>query len=283
MTKRTLLVAVSGGVDSVVLLDVLRRGNDRLIVAHVDHGIRHESDEDARFVAGLAKVYGVPYVSTRLALGADASEDTARRARYTFLENEARRLNATIVTAHHYDDLIGSVAINIVRGTGWRGLAVMARPDILRPLLGWTKANVYSYALGHGLEWVEDSTNLSKQYLRNRLRGDISRLPGTVKQTIFQLRAAQLVLARSIDAMTKQVVERHAGSRHFYTTIDSQTAVELLRTEIERAVGERPTIIHAERALLAIKTARSGSTHELGAGVSVSLSTRSFIVARHLR
>ena len=118
MTKRTILVAVSGGVDSVVLLDMLARSEDRLVVAHVDHGIREESSEDAQFVEGLAHQYQVPFVSTRLELGLEASEDTARRARYAFLEAEAAKRGAVIVTAHHLDDVVGSVAINLIRGTG---------------------------------------------------------------------------------------------------------------------------------------------------------------------
>ena len=75
------LVAVSGGVDSVVLLDMLSGTDHALIVAHVDHGIREDSAADARFVAGLAKRYGLPFVSTELGLGVQASEEQARNGR----------------------------------------------------------------------------------------------------------------------------------------------------------------------------------------------------------
>ena len=94
------IVAVSGGVDSVVLLDMLSKTQHKLIVAHVDHGIRgEESTADARFVAALARRYQLPFVSTELHLGAHASEETAREKRYEFLFGEAEKYRAVVVTA----------------------------------------------------------------------------------------------------------------------------------------------------------------------------------------
>jgi tRNA(Ile)-lysidine synthase len=130
------IVAVSGGVDSVVLLDMLSKTQHKLIVAHVDHGIRgKESAADARFVAALARRYQLPFVSTELHLGAHASEETAREKRYEFLFGEAEKYRAVVVTAHHRDDIIETITLNLTRGTGWRGLAVLARKDIERPPL----------------------------------------------------------------------------------------------------------------------------------------------------
>lgn len=283
MTKRNLLVAVSGGVDSAVLLDILGRSEHRLIVAHVDHGIREVSADDARFVEGLARQYNLPFVSTRCELGPDASEETARQARYDFLMAKAQEFDAEIAVAHHQDDVIGSIVINLVRGTGWRGVAVMNRPGIIRPLIGWTKQQIYDYALTHHLEWVEDETNHSLRYLRNRLRAGIIRLERSRCQEIIHLRARQLTLVRAIDKMTDQLTTVAGSSRYFYSGIDRVSAIELLRKHIDVEIGIRPTIPQTERVLLAVKTAKPGKRLDVGDGVIVSFNTQSFVVARHLR
>ena len=140
----TYLVAVSGGVDSVCLLDMLSRSEHRLIVAHVEHGIRGEASRaDARFVAALAQKYNLPFVSVSLDLGPNASEELARQKRYDFLLAQAQKFGAVLVTAHHAEDVAETIAINIERGTGWRGLAVLARTGIRRPLISFTKTQLY--------------------------------------------------------------------------------------------------------------------------------------------
>lgn len=275
-----LLVAVSGGVDSVVLLDILSRGDDQLVVCHVDHGIRDASAEDARFVQALASRYALPYVQTELDLGERASEETARGARYEFLKTQAEKFAATIVTAHHRDDLVGSIAINLARGTGWRGLGVMNRADIKRPLIGWTKSKIYDYALTYRLEWVEDATNSSSRYLRNRLRADVLALDEQQASELTHLRARQLQLARDIDTESKRLIASFAGSRYAYTHIDQSVAIELLRTLIDQKTGYRPTAEQAERTLLAIKTARDGSRHDIAAGVKLLCKAGEFLVER---
>src|SRR3989344_5293986 len=113
------IVAVSGGVDSVVLLDMLiKQKEHNLVVAHFDHGIRVDSDADARFVWELAKKYELSFEVRREELGDAASENTARSHRYAFLRDIAKKYSATIVTAHHADDVVETIAINLTRGTG---------------------------------------------------------------------------------------------------------------------------------------------------------------------
>jgi tRNA(Ile)-lysidine synthase len=118
------VIAVSGGVDSVALLHALtKRPALDMIVAHFDHGIRPESAQDAAFVRTLAESYGLPFVTDRVELGPDASEASARQARYSFLRTLQRQYDATsIITAHHQDDLLETAIINLLRGTGRRGL-----------------------------------------------------------------------------------------------------------------------------------------------------------------
>ena len=270
MTK---VVAVSGGVDSVVLLDILARGDEKLIVAHVDHGIRDsESAADARFVRALAQQYQLPYVETKLELGEDASEDSARSGRYTFLLEQAEKFGAGIVTAHHKDDVIGSMAINCSRGTGWRGVAVLNRQGTFRPLLGWTKAKIYEYALQNKLEWVEDATNQSNKYLRNRLRAGVLALGVADRRVLIDLRAKQLQLVRDIDREIYRLVQIFGDDRHPYIQIDNVVAIELLR------LPHQLTYPQGERLLHALKTGRAGTRHDIGSGKYVRLTRQQFIV-----
>jgi tRNA(Ile)-lysidine synthase len=274
------LVAVSGGVDSVVLLNQLvAAGEHELIVAHFDHGIRADSADDARFVEGLCKQYALPFVTCRKELGERASEELARRERYAFLRTMAYEHGAVIVTAHHADDVIETIAINIERGTGWRGMAVMQTANIVRPLLGMSKAEILSYALSHRLEWVEDSTNASDAYLRNRLRRKLATgLSEEKRKLLLSAWRQQQKRKLAIDHEVAALISGDEYSRYFFTTIDDQSARELLRAVIIARMQAGPTRPQLERALLAIKTARPRSTFEVGGGVKLLFDVRSFIV-----
>ncbi len=167
------IVAVSGGIDSVVLLHMMQEnlGNE-LVVAHFNHGIREDSGDDALFVAGLANQYGLEFVHGSARLGANASEDTARQYRYAFLHKIRQQAGArAIVTAHHQDDVIETALMNVMRGTKRRGLVSLRSTNLIkRPLLHINKDQIREYAILHGLEWVEDSTNLEMKYRRNQVR-----------------------------------------------------------------------------------------------------------------
>lgn len=274
------IVAVSGGVDSVVLLDMLAKTDHRLIVAHVDHGIRgDDSEADARFVRALARQYGLPFVSTSLHLGRRASEESARKARYDFLFEQAKKYNAKVVTAHHRDDLVETIALNLCRGTGWRGLAVLGRSDIIRPLISLSKDQIYDYAIRNKLEWVEDSTNRSEVYLRNRLRRRIGRLlSATDSIKLAKLRARQLQLRHDIDREVGRLGARVRGSRYFTGQIDESSALELLGAEIEALRGARPLHPQLIRLLYTIKVGRPGTTYDVGSGVRLYLTSRKYEV-----
>lgn len=272
------LVAVSGGVDSMVLLDMLAKSNHHLVVAHVDHGIRGaDSAADARFVAALARRYQLPLVSTELKLGASASEEQARGGRYAFLFAEAEKLGATVVTAHHAGDAVETIALNLTRGTGWRGLAVLDRGAVERPLLGLTKQQLYDYALRNRLEWVEDATNHTDAYLRNRLRARIggANIDAT---SLLALRARQLQLRRDIDREAARVASKHGGSRYFLNMIDETAAVELLGAILYEKTGKRPVRPQLRRALHAIASARAGTVVRVGEGISLEFTARNYRV-----
>lgn len=178
MIPQKFIVAVSGGVDSIVLLHMLmerKPDNVTYIVAHFDHGIRSDSSKDADFVALLAKNLQLALELGEGRLGPDASEDQARQARYTFLRGVKDTYGAEkIITAHHQDDFLETIVMNILRGTSPRGLNPMqGQTDILRPLMNKTKQNIIDYANQHELQWREDPSNTDEKYMRNYVRSTI--------------------------------------------------------------------------------------------------------------
>jgi len=267
------IVAVSGGVDSVVLLDMMSKLPDhKLVVAHFDHGIRPDSGADSAFVRNLANTYGYEFETRREELGAKASESLARERRYEFLRSLAEKHKAKIVTAHHLDDLVETVAINLTRGTGWRGLAVF-HPSIARPLIDVPKQELIAYAERHNLQWHEDSTNASDAYLRNRLRSHSIELPADSKRQLRALHAHQQALRREINEETKKLVgEGPTYNRHQLISMPVKAALEVLRVITERKLT-RPQL---ERLLHAVKTSAAGSKFEAGMGITIHFTTRNF-------
>lgn len=267
------IVAVSGGVDSVVLLDMVSKADQHeIVVAHFDHGIRPDSHEDALFVKDLAAQYGHSFETRREELGPHASEATARERRYAFLRELAKKYDATIVTAHHLDDLVETVAINLTRGTGWRGLAVF-HPSIERPLIDTPKQALLQYANEHGLRWREDSTNASDAYLRNRIRPRVAALPEDTKRQVRALHAQQRALRREISAELRQLIgEGPEYSRYLFTHLPPKVALEALRLVTHKKLT-RPQL---ERLLHAVKVSAAGSKFEAGLGIIVQFSTRYF-------
>lgn len=262
------VVAVSGGVDSMVLLHLLiRRHPDlKLAVAHFDHGIRPDSVQDRKLVQAAAKELGLPFVYHEGKLGSDASEAAARQARYDFLHHVRQAGGAkAVITAHHQDDLIETMVLNLLRGTGRKGLCSLKSTDIVkRPLLDKTKRQIRAYALVNKIDWREDSTNTDETYRRNYIRHQL--LP---KLTVAQRR--QLVeLARSahqnnqhLDAALINYLHSQPSSdklsRISFVRLPHDIAKEVLASWL-RAHGIRQFDRKAlDRLVVAGKTARTGS------------------------
>lgn len=173
----TVLAAVSGGLDSVVLLDLLRaeaeRGTiGRVAVAHFDHRMRPASAADAAWVRGLCRAWDLPFEGG-VADAVPRSEEEARDARYAFLFAAAERAGASrIAVAHHADDQAETVLFRLARGTGLGGLAGIParRGHIIRPLLPFRRSRLEGHARARGLRHREDPTNVDPRYARNRIR-----------------------------------------------------------------------------------------------------------------
>lgn len=147
----------------------------RFIVAHFDHGIREDSHLDRRLVQEAALRYGIPFVYDRAQLGSDASEQTARQARYDFLRRVQKVSQArAVITAHHQDDWLETAIYNLMRGTNRKGLTSLASSEFLeRPLLDTPKKQLIDYAKQHNIAWREDSTNEDTRFARNNIRHNV--------------------------------------------------------------------------------------------------------------
>jgi tRNA(Ile)-lysidine synthase len=256
------VVAVSGGVDSMVLLDLLSRlPGLRLTVAHFDHGIRQDAAEDRRLVQAAAAELRLPFVYHEGRLGAQASEAIARAARYDFLctVQQATRSQA-IITAHHHNDVLETAILNMLRGTGRRGLSSLNnRGNIIRPLLNFSKDEIIDYAHQHEITWREDSTNQDPKYLRNYVRlyvmpllkgGDRLRLAAIIKE-------GHRLNIELDELLVNQLHQQHVAQtldRRWFASLPHPVAREVLASWL-RAEGlrdfDRPTL---ERLTVQAKT-----------------------------
>lgn len=185
-----ILVAVSGGQDSVALLDAfVRLDIYELAVGHFNHLTRGaESDGDEVFVKELCQRYGIPFYSDKADVKKIAKQkgmsfqNAAREVRYGFLRKTAKMIGASkIAFAHHADDQVETVFMNILRGSGLKGISGMVplEGDIARPLLEITRSEIQQYILEEKLYYRLDASNLETYYSRNRLRHEV--LPLLVK------------------------------------------------------------------------------------------------------
>lgn len=175
---QTVTCAVSGGGDSVALLHLLCAVRQQLGItlyaAHFNHGLRPTADRDEAFVRDLCRLWQVELFTGRgdvegfAGQNGQSLEEAARHLRYEFL----LRQPGLIATAHHADDQVETVLLNLLRGTGLKGLGGMrsCQGRIVRPLLGVPKARVEAYLHEHGLSFCCDETNLENDALRNRIR-----------------------------------------------------------------------------------------------------------------
>lgn len=174
-----LLVAVSGGLDSCVLLDALVLAGKRPIVLHLDHGWRPESGEDAAFVGRIAASYGLAYREEKALLDGSSSEAVARKRRYDFFMRAALSLGCRdLALAHHADDQVETLLLQLIRGAGShaRGMRESDVYDGLRlhrPFLWIGRREMREYARVRGLFWREDRSNQDPRYLRNRIRHEL--------------------------------------------------------------------------------------------------------------
>ena len=242
---KKILVAVSGGVDSIVLVDFLidffkqKNGlkwvEDNLIIAHFEHGIRgKESMRDLEFVRKFAYKNNLRFEFERGFLGENASEEKARKARYDFLRALAERENAEIFTAHHKE--------------------------------------ILNKAQEKGLKWCEDSTNLSEKYARNRIRKKINFSEENLNK-IFDIWQKQIKIKREIEEITNDILSKIGDGRkferNFFRNNSDEVCMEILREIMRIQSGKIPLLKQIANFLQAIRTFKNGSKTQILSGREV--------------
>ena len=221
----TVVVAVSGGADSVALLDLLVRLETerlRLVVAHLNHGLRgDESDRDESFVSGLAAGYGLPFALRRVDVAASAKklklslEEAGRRERYAFFaETAAIHGAASIALAHHLDDQAETVLIRLLRGAGGSGLSAMgssSADNLKRPLLQICRADIERYLAARGLSFRTDASNADTAILRNSIRHELIPFLRRYNPKISQRLAATAEILGCDEELLEQLTETAYG------------------------------------------------------------------------
>ena len=253
-----LILAVSGGVDSMALLAMYSHAD--IIVAHIDHGTRKSSAEDADFVRQKCQELGVKFYETKLELGEGISEELARKKRYEFLKTIQEKEGGTLCTAHHLDDVLESIAINLIRGTGWRGLTPFYGDELVRSFIiskMW-KRDVLKFAGEHGVCFRQDPTNHGADYLRNRVREKMAELDEAARVDIINLFEKQNKLRGKIEKLVTELAEQTIVGKNFhkkelFLTADGKVSLEILR-EICLMHGYSLTRKQLGDFLLAIRT-----------------------------
>ena len=278
------IVAVSGGADSMALLDLLARSagdhGQELVVAHVDHGIAADSGAVASAVRAVAAAHGLACESAALALGPTATETAAREARRAWLARTARRLDAHLIfLGHHADDQTETILMRALEGSGPAGLAGMLATAgmLVRPLLPFTRAELREYARTAGLSHWDDPANLEPRHLRSWLRTEVlpllrERLPEVDRRLrrLGRSAAAQRIawdaaLDRlpGLDPVLEDGAISVAGAG--LQGYDSALSEALLMAAARR-IGCPVGPVRAARIHRLVEGGRSGSRLELGAG-----------------
>jgi tRNA(Ile)-lysidine synthase len=293
--KQCIVLAVSGGADSMALLDAAARTRtpgQRLVVATVDHGTGRAAARAAALVVREARRRGLAVHTTRLSL-AEAGEAEWREARWKFLRQVAEREGGLVATAHTLDDHVETVVMRIMRGAGARGIAgLLAASDIVRPILRLRRAAVREYVERLAIPYIEDPSNTSRAFFRNRVRLDLlpailAVRPGFFEELVeLSSRAAQL--RRQVDSLARELVLRRE--------VDGTVAVaaaplaqcdeaglrllwQSLAAEVGVALDRRAVVRLADFSL----KAQAGATAQGAGGLEVVRVRDAFLLRKRVR
>lgn len=258
------LVAVSGGSDSVALASLLHRLAPRyrlkLCWIHVNHQLRPQASEEVDFVRSLAGQFGVELFVEKIQPAEEALrrkrslEETARDLRYEVFSRTADRIGISrIAVGHHLNDQAETLLMRMIRGSGARGMEGM-RPvtrwgdqRVIRPLLGCTREELKKWLSSRHLSWREDDSNKNERYFRNKIRHHLIPILEKVYNNKIQERLATLASCLQQD---QEVIEREAVDEYRQTTIRSEERVEISLNrllELPKAIQRRITRLAIEQ------------------------------------
>jgi len=233
LKEKKLLLAISGGIDSVVLAYLLRQLNYDISLAHCNFKLRgNESDGDEQFVSHFAsendfELFVTSFDTESFAIDNKLSiQVAARQLRYIWFHQLLQKNNLDyILTAHHLDDNLETFLINFTRGTGLEGLTgiPVQNDKIVRPLLNFSRKEIEEFASENKIEWREDSSNSSDKYLRNKLRHDVVPILKSLnpsflnsfQDTLKHLEQAKSLVEDASVLVYKQVVTEKNGQKFF--------------------------------------------------------------------
>lgn len=259
----SVVVALSGGADSVSLLCVLKELSEDLGITvsacHVNHGLRgKESDSDMNFCQQLCEQLNIELHILNTDVRSfqkkhESIEETARRVRYDFFAEVSD--GKKLATAHNCNDSAETVLLNMVRGTGLKGLCGIppVRGNIIRPIINCTRDEVEEYCKGNSLHYVTDKTNLSTDYTRNKIRHNI--LPGLMQinpsllQTVSRMENNLREDNELLEALADEALQSAKAQRGYKTAVLSQQPKPILRRAIRRMLingGIEPSALRIE-------------------------------------
>lgn len=233
LKEKKLLIAISGGLDSVVLTQLFATLNFDISLAHCNFNLRGvESDTDEQFVIKLAKelditCYNTSFDTNRIAKeNKESTQIAARKLRYTWFQEIIETHNFDyILTGHHADDNLETFLINLTRGSGLDGFTGIPEinGNIVRPLLRFSRAEISAFAKENKLAWREDQSNASTKYIRNKIRHKIlpvlkeinPSLLDTFSKTVAHLKESTQIIKDRIEEVTKHVVLKEKGVTKF--------------------------------------------------------------------
>lgn len=289
-----ILIALSGGADSVALLLEMKRLQSAgkigpIAAAHLNHGIRGaEADRDAAFCRALCERLAVPHAEGFADVPALASEKgvsletAARTARYAFLnaEKSARGLRF-LATAHHRDDQAETLLLHLLRGCGTDGLAGMRERsgDLIRPFLSVPKSDLLAYLAERGEPYCEDSTNEQTDALRNRIRHGILPALEAIRPNVSEAlaKAASLVAADAdwLDGVAERAFQSDP-TREELAAMDAPIRMRVLKRYLPYATYERSDL----ETLDSLLTAQTGTRRDLKFGFTAWTSAKRLLVGR---
>ncbi len=255
------VVGVSGGADSIALLHILselKELNLEITAAHLNHGIRaDEAQRDSEFVEQAAADLGIRFEHKKVDTLAYKEEkrlsleDAARELRYEFFDEVREKLGASkVATAHTKDDQAETVLMRLLRGSGLRGLSgipPVSRGYLIRPLLFCSRSEIEEYLKSKGVGWVEDSTNASLEFLRNRVRRELipvlteynPQLTDTLTRTADILRSYEEYISEEVEKLYNEIFDENSkgeflGSLDAFKNSPRSLRLSCLRLSIER-------------------------------------------------